>query len=257
MEFKIIDILNADATQIKKIFEDLDKNGLLKKNLPELVALKGVDNSKASLHKDNFIHTLEVIENTYYATTNPMIRLVSILHDIGKAKTKRWVEGNGWSFHNHEIEGGKMILRIFKRLNIPTKYFDYVHKLVVYHGHPKALTIDVSESALRRFGKDVGNDLEDLILFCKCDITSKKLDKKERQIKAYEKVYTETLRVREKDKLAEWRCPIDGNHIMEYFGTKEGRKIGIIKNKIIDAIKSGEIADSYEEAFEYMKKIKE
>ncbi len=257
MKFDIIDILNADANQIKKIFDDLDKNGLLEKNLPELTALKGVDNTQKTFHKDNYIHTIQVVENTYHATKNPWIRLVSILHDIGKSKTKRWDKSNGWSFHNHEIEGGKMLLRIFKRLNIPNDKFDYVHKLIIYHGYPKSLTIEVSDSALRRFGKEIGEDLEDLILFCKCDLTSKKLDKKERQSKAYDDVYNATLKVREKDKIAEWRCPIDGNLIMEYFGTKEGRKIGIIKSKIIDAIKTGVIADSYDEAFEFMKKIKE
>ncbi len=255
MNYNIVDILKVDANQIRSIFELLDKNGILQEILPELTALKGVDNTKESFHKDNYIHTLQVIENTYHATQNPWIRLVSILHDIGKAKTKKWIDGIGWSFHNHEYVGGKMLPIIFKRLNIPMDNYDYVHKLIINHGFPKELSKNVTDSALRRFGNDLGNDLEDLILFCKCDLTSKKLDKKERQSKGYDDVYTAIIKIREADEIAKWRCPIDGNLIMEYFGVK-GRAIGEIKNQIETAIKTGKISDSYDEAFEYMKNIK-
>ncbi len=254
MKFNIVDILNEQPNQIKKIFEDLDKDGILEKILPELIALKGIDKTKETFHKDNYYHTLNVIENTYYATKNPWIRLVSILHDIGKAKTKKWIDGIGWTFHQHEFVGGKMLLNIFKRLDIPMDNYDYVYKLIINHGFPKELSKDVTESALRRFGNDIGSDLEDLILFCKCDLTSKNLEKKERQTKAYQNVYDAIIKVRQDDELAKWRCPIDGIVIMDYFGVK-GRTVGEIKNKIIDAIKSGEIEDSYEKAFEYMKKI--
>lgn len=254
MNYNIIDILNVEASQIRNLLELLDKNSILNEFLPELTALKGIDKTKKSLHKDNYIHTLQVIENTYYATKNPWIRLVSILHDIGKAKTKKWDDDLGWTFHNHEIVGGKMLKSIFKRLDIPMDNYEYVYKLIINHGFPKELTKNVSDSALRRFGLDLGADLEDLILFCKCDLTSTNVEKKNRQIKSYEDVYNAIIKIRENDELAKWRCPIDGNMIMNYFGVK-GKEIGIIKSSIELAIKTGKIGDNYEEAFEYMKTL--
>lgn len=255
MNHTFIDILNADASNIRNLFEILDQNGILEEILPELIALKGVDKSKESFHKDNFNHTLSVIENTYNATSNPWIRLVAILHDIGKAKTKKWVDGIGWTFHNHEYVGGKMLQPIFKRLELPEDKYDYVHKLIVNHGFPKELTKNVTDSGLRRFGNEIGDDLEDLILFCKCDLTSKNLEKKTRQYKGYDDVYNAIIKIREKDEIAKWRCPIDGVMIMDYFDVK-GKEVGIIKSKIESAIKNGEIADNYDAAFEYMKTIK-
>lgn len=256
MNYSFIDILNLDAKNIRKVLEALDNDGTLKKMLPELEALKGIDKTKISYHKDNFIHTILVVENTYLATTNPWIRLIAFLHDIGKAKTKRWIDGTGWSFHNHEYISGKMLPVIFKRLNLPLDKYDYVHKLIVNHGLPKDLSNNVTESALRRLGNNLGKDLEDLILFCKCDLTSKNLEKKESQSKAYDNVYNAIINIREKDLIAQWRCPITGKDIMNYFNFKQGREIGLVKNEIIDAIKSGKIEDSYESAYEYMTKIK-
>lgn len=254
--FNIIDLLNVNSGKIKEYIISLDENGILDDILPELTALKGVDNTKESSHKDNYIHTLEVVKNAYYATNNIYIRLVAILHDIGKAKTKKWVDNIGWTFHNHEYKSGEMLKNIFNRLSIPEDKYDYVYKLIINHGFPKELDKrDVSDSALRRFGKDMGEDLEDLILFCKCDLTSKNIDKKNRQIKAYNRVYENIIRIRREDKLSEWRNPVDGNVIMEYFNVK-GKIIGEIKYKIETAIKSGEIGDNYEEAFEYMKSLK-
>lgn len=255
MDYTFVDILNVDANNIRKILESLDDSGILEEMLPELTALKGVDKTKETFHKDNFYHTLNVVENTYHATNNPWIRLVAILHDIGKAKTKKWIDGIGWSFHNHEYVGGKMLLTIFKRLNIPMDNYDYVHKLVVNHGFPKELSKNVTDSALRRFGNDLGSDLEDLILFCKCDLTSKNIEKKNRQSKGYDDVYNAIIKIRQEDEVAKWRCPIDGNLIMNHFGVK-GSMVGKIKSQIEDAIKTGAIPDSYDAAFEYMKQIK-
>jgi tRNA nucleotidyltransferase (CCA-adding enzyme) len=252
---KFVDILKVDAKQIKNLFIELDNLGILNELLPELTALKGVDKTKDTFHKDNFIHTLQVIENTYNTTIDPKLRLIAILHDIGKTPTKKWVNNKGWSFHNHENVGGKMLSKIFKRLDIPQEYYAYVHKLIIYHGIPKELTKSVTDSALRRFSKEIGDDLEDLIIFSKCDLTTKQIDKKERQLIDLEKVYNQIIELRRKDEIAKWRCPIDGNIIMEYFGVT-GSKVGIIKNKIIDAIKSGEVKDDYNDAFEYMKKLK-
>ncbi len=255
MNYNFIDILNADASNIKNMFLILDEKGILSEVLPELIALKGVDKTKESYHKDNFYHTLQVIENTYNTTKNPWIRLVAILHDIGKAKTKKWINGIGWTFHNHEFVGAKMIKHIFKRFNLPEDKYEYVYKLIYNHGFPKELSKNVTDSALRRFALEIGDELEDLILFCKCDLTSKNLEKTTRQSKAYDDVYNAIINIRKLDEIAKWRCPIDGNIIMQYFGVK-GKEVGLIKNKIEKAIKSGEIEDSYENAFEYMKQIK-
>ncbi len=148
-----------------------------------------------------------------------------------------------------------MILSIFKRLNIPLEHYDYVYKLIFYHGLPKELN-NCKDSGYRRFGNLIGKDIEDLILFCKCDLTSTDLQKKERQKKHYDSVYNIIIEIRKKDEIAKWKCPIDGSIIMEYFGFPAGKMVGDIKNKIITAIKSGEIDDNYETAFEYMKQIK-
>jgi tRNA nucleotidyltransferase/poly(A) polymerase len=244
-------LLNLEADQIRPMLKHLDEAGILSEILPELCALKGSDGG----HKDNFIHTLIVIENTYHATRDPRIRLVAFLHDIGKAVTKKYIKGSGWTFHQHEFVGGKMLAPIFKRLDINKDYYEYVHKLVTNHGYPKELTINVSDSALRRFGNELGSELEDLFLFCKCDLTTANANKKERQINAYNNLYKEIIRVREEDEKAKWRCPIDGNLIMKHFGIK-GRAVGDIKLKVETAIKSGQIPDSYEAAFEYMKTLK-
>ena len=150
-----------------------------------------------------------------------------------------------------------MLKPIFKRLNLSFDKYDYVYKLIINHGIPKNLyssKINISESALRRFGLDMGDDLHDMIMFCKCDITTTNKEKKNYQIDNYTKVYNSILEIRKKDELAKWRCPIDGNIIKDYFNIT-GKEIGVIKNIIIDAIKSGEINDNYDEAFEFMKNI--
>ncbi len=254
-DMNILDILNIDSKIIKQTLLDLYQSGVLEKVLPELVNLKGVDKTKKSFHKDNFYHTLEVVENTYNVTTNHKLRLASILHDIGKAPTKKWCDDKGWTFSNHELVGSKMLEKIFERLNIPLEYYDYVYNIVLYHGIPKELTKNVTESALRRFGKDIGENLEDLILFCKCDLTTKNQEKKQQQIKSYDNLYKNIIIVREKDDASKWRCPIDGNMIKEFFNV-DGREIGLIKNEIISAIKSGKINDDYESAYNFILEMK-
>jgi CRISPR/Cas system-associated endonuclease Cas3-HD len=251
------EILELDYKQIQPFLKELDKQGILKEVLPELTALKGVEIVNGQKHKDNYFHTLQVVENTYKASSNIWLRLVSILHDIGKAPTKKFIKGQGWTFQNHEYVGGKMLKKIFKRFDLDFKYYPYVKNLIVNHGRPKELTKDVSDSALRRLAKDLETpqNLDDLFLFCKCDITTRKIDKLTRQQADLEKVYQEVLRVVKTDKENEWRCPVSGQMIMEHFNLGAGREVGVIKKQIETAIKSGEIADELESALEYMKNI--
>lgn len=251
-----IDILHIDAKEIKQYLTNLDNNGELNIILPELIALKGVDISKETSHKDNFIHTLSVIENTYYASKNPWLRLVSILHDIGKAPTKAWIDGIGWSFHNHEYIGGKMLPNIFNRLNIPIEYRDYITKIVVNHGYPKELGRIAKDSALRRFHLLMGDELEDLFIFCRCDLTSSNIEKKTRQINAYNELYEKIVELKIRDEKSKWRCPIDGSVIMKHFNLTPCRLVGDIRKNIEDAIKDGIIEDDYEEAYKFMLNIK-
>ena len=255
MELK--EILELDYNQIQPLLKTLDEQGILEEVLPELTALKGVDIVNGQKHKDNFYHTLQVVENTYKASSNIWLRLVSILHDIGKAPTKKFINGQGWTFQNHEYIGGKMVKKIFKRFDLDMKYFPYVQKLITIHGRPKELTKDVSDSALRRLAKDMetSQTLDDLFVFCKCDITTKFPDKLKRQQDALETVYQEVLRVVKTDKENEWRCPISGQMVMEHFNLGAGREVGVIKKQIENAIKSGEIKDDFDSAFEYMKNI--
>ena len=256
MKNNIINILNAAPSNIKNILEQLDRDGILEEILPELTALKGIDKTKSSYHKDNYIHTLQVVENTYYATTDINIRLVSILHDIGKAKTKKWIDGVGWSFHGHELKSGEMLLPIYERLGLPMEHYNYVYKLVINHGHPVVLTNNVGETALRRFILDIGDDLVDMFLFCKCDITTSILEKKNRYIISLERVYDSILEVIKKDKEAEWRCVITGDMIMEHYNLKPCSQVGKIKQELEKVIKDGVIPNEYDIAFEYMKNIK-
>lgn len=256
---KIInDILTANHNEIKNILMKLYDTGELEKILPELVALKGVDIINGQKHKDNFYHTIQVVENTYKVTNKPYLRLAAILHDIGKAPTKKYVENSGWTFHNHEYIGSKMVNEIFERLDLDFNQLEYVKCIVSEHGRMKELTEskEVNDSAIRRFGNLVGEYLEDLTLFCKCDMTTKFEDKKIRMQTALDNVYQRVINVRIEDENAKWRSPINGQMIMNEFGIGPSIELGIIKMDIENAIKSGEIEDNYEAAYEYMLSIK-
>ncbi len=259
IDFNIEDLLSLKPFEVKNTFNLLNDLSILKNVLPELIDLKGVDETKETFHKDNYLHTIQVVENTYYVTENKAIRLASILHDIGKATTKKWIDNVGWSFHNHEYVGSKMLKSIFERLDINNDYYDLVYKIVLYHGIPKEFgkkgQVIVSESALRRFDKDLGNDLESLLLFCKCDSTTSDEAKKIRQNNFYDLLYSEILKLRLKDKESEWRCVITGEMIMEYFNVK-GKIVGEIKSKIENEIKCGNLKNELPQAFEFMKNIK-
>lgn len=228
----------------------LEETGLLEIILPELTALKGIEDVDGQTHKDNFYHTLEVVDNISGNTDKLWLRWSALLHDIGKAPTKKFVEGTGWTFHGHEFLGSKMIKGIFKRLKLPLGPDQkYVEKLVRMHARPIALiTDDASDSALRRLLFDSGENLEDLFTLCKSDITTKNYSKQTRFKKNFEYVQQKIKEVEEKDQVRNFQPPITGEEIMEMFNIKPGREIGILKEKVKEAILEGEIPNEHEAA---------
>jgi poly(A) polymerase len=241
-------ILEADPENIYGLFFTLDKSGVLNTVLPELIKLKGKETKEGKSHKDNFLHTIKVVEQTYYATKDHYLRLAAILHDIGKPKTKRF-NGN-WTFHNHELVGSKMIKKIFKRLELDESKLEYVENIVRLHGKIKGL-YNTTDSALRRFYNSNKDIFDDLILFAKCDITTKYPDKREKLISEIIWVDENTKRVLKEDEKSKWRCPITGYDIMEHFKVS-GKEIGEIKSRIETAIKTGQIPDTREDALKFM-----
>jgi len=238
-------------------FKLLDITGLLNLILPELIELKGTEMVDNKSHKDNFNHTLEVLDNISEYTDNLWLRWTAILHDIGKPATKQYFADLGWTFHGHEIIGGRMVYDIFKRLKLPlNEQMKYVKKLVYLHLRPAALTNeDVSDSALRRLIVDAGKDIDDLMILCKADITSKNFDRVKTYQKRFENGRAKILEVEEKDKLRNWKNPITGEIIMEIFNLKPSREIGQIKEAIKEAIMEGIIHNNFDESYQYMLKI--
>ncbi|MFN3020775.1 CCA tRNA nucleotidyltransferase [Chryseobacterium sp. TY3] len=228
----------------------LEETGLLQIILPELTVLKGIEDVDGQTHKDNFYHTLEVVDNISENTDKLWLRWTALLHDIGKAPTKKFVEGTGWTFHGHEFLGSKIVKHIFKRLKLPLNQdLKYVEKLVRMHARPIALVTDnASDSALRRLLFDAGEDLEDLIILCKSDITTKSYAKQTRFKKNFEYVAEKIKEVEEKDHIRNFQPPISGEEIMEMFNLKPGREIGILKEKVKEAILEGIISNDKEEA---------
>ena len=236
----------------------LDKDGVLEILLPELTNLKGVDVVDGRGHKDNYLHTLQVIKQTAEASTDPWMRLVAILHDAGKAKTKKYFPGKGWTFQNHELVSAHMVKDVFNRFGLDKSKMKYVYKLIEYHGIAKELTKeDVSDSAIRRFSTELGDWVDDLLLFCKCDMTTRFEDKRARFQKDLDDLKNRIEEVRQKDEAAKWRCPIDGNFIMKELNIVPGKKLGLIKSEIERAIKAGEVEDDFDSAYEYLMKIKD
>lgn len=228
----------------------LEESGILSLIMPELTALKGIEEVEGQTHKDNFWHTLEVVDNISKHTENLWLRWAALLHDIGKAPTKKFVEGNGWTFHGHEFLGSKMVKSLFHRLKLPLgSDMKYVQKLVKLSSRPISLIDDgTSDSALRRLLFDSGEDLEDLFTLCKADITTKNSSKQARFKKNFEYVAVKIKEVEEKDQVRNFQPPISGEEIMELFNLKPGREIGILKEKVKEAILEGEIANDKTEA---------
>ena len=250
VEFNKIMLSDKPSTGLK-ILKD---TGLLELIIPELTALEGIEEVEGQTHKDNFWHTLEVVDNISQNTENLWLRWAALLHDIGKAPTKKFVKGTGWTFHGHEFLGSKMVKTLFQRLKLPLgKDMKYVQKMVKLSSRPIALISDeASDSALRRMLFDAGTDLEDLFTLCKADITTKNAQKQEKFKKNFEYVAQKIKEVEEKDHIRNFQPPITGEEIMAMFNLAPGREIGILKERVKEAILEGNIPNEKEAAREFV-----
>ena len=225
---------------------------------PEIANLGGVDQRKDYHHKDVFLHTLQVVDNIAARSENVWLRFAGLVHDIAKPATKKFIEGVGWTFHGHEEIGARMMKKIFKRMKLPMNKLSYIEKLVRLHLRPMALVDEeVTDSAIRRFAVKAGEDLDDLITLCRADITSKNPVKVKTYLHNYEIVMQKVKDVQERDKLREFQSPVRGDVIMRVCNIPPSRKVGEIKKAIEEAILEGEIGNNYEEAYDYLLKIKD
>tara|TARA_B100000963_G_scaffold272820_1_gene240975 strand:- start:4457 stop:5881 length:1425 start_codon:yes stop_codon:yes gene_type:complete len=284
LNFKIEDsnikVIKSDKERIKiismeRIHEELNKillspkpsigfillksTGLLEIILPEIIKLEGIDEIEGKSHKDNFYHTLQVLDNISKNTDNLWLRWAALLHDIGKPRTKRYDKKKGWSFHGHEYVGSKMVYKIFKRLKLPLNIkLNYVKKLVLLSSRPAILSSDeITDSAIRRLIFDAGDDINDLLTLCEADITTKNSKLEKKYLNNFKVVRKKIEDVDKRDKIRNFQPPISGEYIIDYFDIKPSKEVGLIKDRIKEAILNGDINNDPDEAKKLMIKIGE